>query len=283
MVYMREVLFSETHPEYSICMPIYNQEEIISRVLNGLVKCTHNTYEIIMIADCCSDGTVDAVNNWINNLTPPANLCRIVFHTSTTPLFETACDNICFKSSKGTYLLEIQADMEMTQDGYNTHLVKPFHMFSNVIAVGGRCGWSWTNTDCIGKTGTLLEQPLDSSIDTNTFYIAESTNRGPLLFDHTKLKEMGYLDEKNYFLGGDEHDVLARAFFEKGYICGYVPIEFNSDLRWGSTRKGRDAINSQVLARKRSAHDEFIFMKHYANKTPRRIQKVSMLAPDHAP
>jgi len=281
---MREVVFSETHPVYSICMPIYNQEEIISSVLNGIVKCTHDTYEIIIIADCCSDTTVSAVNNWINNLTPPTNLCGIIFYTSTTPLFETACDNICFKNSRGTYLLEIQADMVMTQDGYNTHLAKPFQMFSNVIAVGGRCGESWTNTDCIGKIGASISQPLDPSIDRNSFYICESVCRGPILFDKSKIKEMDYLDEKNYFLGGDEHDLIARAFFEKGYICGYVPIDFNSELRWGSTRKNRDPVNHNALEYNRSTKpDLFIFTKHYENKTPRRIQKVSMFTPDHTP
>jgi len=44
------------------------------------------------------------------------------------------------------------------------------------------------------------------------------------------------LDEENYFLDDSDHDLMARAFLEKGYLCGYVPIEFSAPLYVGSTR-----------------------------------------------
>ena len=45
------------------------------------------------------------------------------------------------------------------------------------------------------------------------------------------------MDEENYFLDNSDHDLMARAFLEKKYICGYVPIDFNAPLCDGSTRK----------------------------------------------
>ncbi len=44
------------------------------------------------------------------------------------------------------------------------------------------------------------------------------------------------MDEENYFLDDSDHDLMARAYLEKKYICGYVPIDFKAPLCDGSTR-----------------------------------------------
>jgi len=68
-------------------------------------------------------------------------------------------------------------------------------------------------------------------------YMYGTCNRGPLVLDRDKLKCMKYMDEQNYFLDGSDHDLFARAYSEKGWKCGYIPIEFKSPLVDGSTRK----------------------------------------------
>ena len=47
---------------------------------------------------------------------------------------------------------------------------------------------------------------------------------------------MNFLDEENYFIDDSDHDLMARAYLEKNYICGYVPIDFHAPLNSGSTR-----------------------------------------------
>ena len=85
-------------------------------------------------------------------------------------------------------------------------------------------------------------------MDRNTFYTYETCNRGPLLLDRQKVKELGYLDAEHFFQDNSEHDLMARAYLTKGYICGYVPLDFSSPLAQGSTRKKRDAKNETKLA-----------------------------------
>jgi len=63
---------------------------------------------------------------------------------------------------------------------------------------------------------------------------------GPLLLDRSKLEELNYLDEINYFLDDSDHDLMARAFLEKKYICGYVPIDFYAPLNLGSSRNNNN-------------------------------------------
>jgi len=56
------------------------------------------------------------------------------------------------------------------------------------------------------------------------------------LLHRGKLEELGFLNETDFFLDNSDHDLMARAFLEKQYMCGYVPIEFNSPIQDGSTR-----------------------------------------------
>jgi hypothetical protein len=239
-------------PFFSIVIPINNQENIIIKNLNSILdKTSEESYELIIIIDCCSDNTEKYIYNWVKNIEfqKYSLLTNILVLRSEIPLFETSADNLGFFCSNGKYCLEIQADMEMTDYGYNMKLLKPFLLDNKIIGISGRCCHSFIYNEetGVGKLGRYITKKLNElpSIDVNAYYIGETCNRGPLLLDNEKLKEMKYLDEVNYFLDNSDHDLFARAFVEKSWICGYVPIDFNSPLENGSTRKLRDNLNKK--------------------------------------
>jgi len=236
-------------PFFSIVIPIYNQEKIIKRNIESILKNTsEKSYELIIILDCCSDNSEEITKKFIQDTRFESYplLTKILVLKSEIPLFETGADNVGFYCSNGQYILEIQADMEMTEHGYNMRLLKPFILNKNIIGISGRCCHSFDQTQGVGKLGRDVTKTLSElNIDRNAYYIGETCNRGPLLLDHSKLKELNYLDEKNYFLDNSDHDLFARAYFLKQWECGYVPIDFNSPLENGSTRKQRDAINEK--------------------------------------
>ena len=234
---------------YSIVTPIYNQENIIEKNVKSYIDNTYDFFEIILIIDSCSDKTKYNLFHFINNYkNDNDNFIQIKILESDEPLFETKCDNIGFKLAEGDYILEIQADMEMTEKGYNKQLIKPFYILPNVIAVSGRCAHNLFQSGGIGKLGRNIEKNIkDLSVDRNIFYTFETCNRGPLLLHKEKVIELGYLDEINYFLDNSEHDLMARAYLQYGYICGYVPIDFYAPLKNGSTRKSKDKKNTMKL------------------------------------
>jgi hypothetical protein len=164
-----------------------------------------------------------------------------IFKNAEKPLFETKCDNIGFRNAVGKYCLEIQADMMMSEVGYNLQLVKPFLRVSNIIAVSGRYACCLFNhARGIGKPGRLIEKTVEElGINRSLFYVSDTCNRGPLLLDRAKLMELNYLNEDEYFLDNSDHDLMARAYLEKGYLCGYIPINFISPLSDGSTRNNK--------------------------------------------
>lgn len=235
---------------YSIVTPIYNQESIIVKNVKSFIEHTVDKFEIILILDFCFDKTEKNLIDFLDNYKcDNNNLIQIkIFKNVDKPLFETKCDNIGFKNSEGKYCLEIQADMEMTEYGYNLSLSRPFNQLNNVIAVSGRCAHSLFRVPfCgIGKLGENIEKSINElNIDRHKFYSMDTCNRGPLLLDRNKLQELEYLDEKNYFLDNSDHDLMIRAYLIKGYICGYVPIDFKAPLSDGSTRNNKKYNNQK--------------------------------------
>jgi len=244
-----DISFKNENPFFSIVTPIYNQENIIVQNLKSVLENTSEKYyEIIYILDCCSDNTEKNLIEFIKNMNSNYPLLiRILILKSNIPLFETSADNLGFICSNGEYILEIQADMRMTEHGFNMKLLKPFTLNDKIIGVSGRCCHSFDQREGVGKLGLDIIKPLSliNNIDTNSYYIAETCNRGPLLLNNSKLKELGYLDEANYFLDNSDHDLFARAFFFKKWLCCYAPIDFISPLENGSTRKPRDYKNQK--------------------------------------
>ena len=75
----------------------------------------------------------------------------------------------------------------------------------------------------------------------NKFYVAETCNRGPLLFVGRRLKALNYLDEDNFVLGDDDHDVMARA---------YDMVLNGTELGGGSIRIGNREMQMAILLQK---------------------------------
>jgi hypothetical protein len=257
-------------PEFSVVVPIHNQEKIIVTNLNSILHHMDGTFELILIIDASNDTTLETILEWIETVNC-SSLTKLIVILSVTPLFETAADNIGFRLASAPLIMEIQADMRMTEKGFNRILERPFKKYENVIGVSGRCSHNFIHTNGVGKIGVLVEKPYDPILSQNNFYIFGTCNRGPLLLQKSKLKEIGYLDQANYFLDNSEHDLFARAFVQKNWICGYVPIEFASPIADGSTRKPRDTLN-QMFYNEYKETKKGGFFKEYLHLAPQNNQ-----------
>ena len=90
-----------------------------------------------------------------------------------------------------------------------------------------------------GKLGQLIDSDLETPQSlSRLIWLGETVMRGPLLIDKDKYLELGGFDTDSFFLGYDEHDLFLRASLV-GYRCGYVPIDFLSPLKSGTSRARR--------------------------------------------
>ena len=253
-----DVLVDTTHrtdtPTFSIVMPIHNQGPIIYDVLAKIFIHTQGLYDLFLILDGCTDNSKDEVLRAIAT-PPPKGLCNSTVVASPTGIFETSCDNLGFVNARGKYIVEIQADMQIQTMGYNLLLAMPMEIYPDLIAVSGRCCHTLTLPhQGVGKLGARAEQPHNLPFDMyNQIYLSHTVNRGPLAIRRSMLHELGYLDEPNFVLGDDEHDLFHRAWIQKQWRTAFYPIEVYSPLTWGSTRKARPAHVQAYLNSRRQA------------------------------
>ena len=234
--------FSDDLPTFSVVMPIHNQGGVISRVLSSIIVNTIGMYEMILILDGCTDNTKQELIQWLNTVNRPQSLVKIYVHENPMGIFETSCDNQGFVLSRGEFIVEIQADMQVLSMGYNIILATPLVIFEDLIAISGRCCHGLnlnTPGNSAGKIGMTTEKPhvINSFECFNNVVLSHTVNRGPLVLRRSMVEELGYLDEEHYVLGNDEHDMFSRAWVEKQWRTGFVPVEVYSPQQWGSTRK----------------------------------------------
>jgi glycosyltransferase involved in cell wall biosynthesis len=252
--------------EYSVVMPVHDQEDIIVSNIKSIIANTVGTFELLMVFDGCTDATEYFALEYFRSRDwkLKANIKRICLIHQKTSIFETACDNMLFRLSNGKYIVEIQADMQVKTYGYNFILSKPMRVWTDVIAVSGKAAhrfFKWLNGNGVGRIYlNEINNPLKLTYDDmNTFFEWETVNRGPLLFDSQKLRDMGYLDEQNFVLGNDDHDLMARAWTEKQWRCGYMPVEVYMPMERGTMRKEMKKSDSMVLdIRKQRSNGGFL-------------------------
>jgi glycosyltransferase involved in cell wall biosynthesis len=97
---------------------------------------------------------------------------------------------------------------------------------------------SFINSSVAGLVDNLVEYKctLDDLLG-GQIWLSETVMRGPLLINRIKYYELGGLDERGFFLGHDDHDLSYRAWRDKKWRTGFVPVGFESPLKDGSTRK----------------------------------------------
>jgi hypothetical protein len=190
---------------------------------------------------------------------------------TTYPLFETRCDNLGFLLSRGDRVIEVQSDIQILTEGFDTLLATPMLADPAIFSVSGRAGhwfgrllpkeerrrrfpvrnllWSRLGFDRVGYlTNASLADAAHGSGDGDGYAQAETVVRGPLCIRRSDLLALGLLDERNFFLGYDEYDLQARGF-ARGLRCAYAPMRLHSPLALGSTRKERSGLNLEAYER----------------------------------
>ena len=257
--------YNNQAPKFSIIIPIHSQEGFTTKQIESILSNTLGHCEIITILDNCTDNSKEHLLSRIATGPMPENLSSITVFENQAGMFETSADNLGFTKARGEILIEIQADTEILTTGYNLNLAHPIKIYSDLIAVSGRCCHSVNKNSLafnVGKLGGKVEAPhetLHHYDNYNTIFLSHSINRGPLAIAKEKIAKLGYLDEFHYCLGEDDHDLFLRAWKEKNWRTGFMPIEFHSPLDRGSTRRPRTLASEFSLRQRKKRQAEGYF------------------------
>jgi glycosyltransferase involved in cell wall biosynthesis len=100
---------------------------------------------------------------------------------------------------------------------------------------------------CAGRLGQLIDFKIDFASFSRKLYIGQTIMRGPILFDRERYFEVGGLDKSRFFQGFDDHDFCARALL-RGFKVAYTPVDYESPLELGSTRRSRTLLTELLIA-----------------------------------
>lgn len=280
-----------TTPRVSFVIPVYNQQTRIGQCLDSIRSCATLPHDIVILLDGCTDGSESVVNAWITEARErPQLTSRITLTTTSQGLFETMTDSIGIALSSAPYIIEVQADMQIEQVGFDGLMTSALRTIPGLVMLSGRGGHALTApfpgqapnrfkatldkitrrlVDVITRvTGayrpTVLEYLLSGGIGRTGnrieaqvsrtrrthVYVAQSVMRGPLAFARDTWDAMGGFDTSRFFLGDDDHDFAYRAS-RRGWSVGYLPIAFSSPLDSGSTRAEKSPQEQREFARLR--------------------------------
>ncbi len=236
-----EMKKKKKEPIFTVIFNVWNADNHVVKHLESVIDTMLESWELIVVFDGCTDDSVPRTLHYLDSLVSPENLVRILAVSNRNALFETSANNIGMRaaSSRSKYYILMQDDMLMTQKGWNSLLVLPLRLSTRVISASGRCSHGFRNTTLPIRGRCRGAVPLNSSDHsaTCTFYVRDTSNRGPLVLDAEKTKTLGYFDEFHFHLGSDDHDLHARAYFQMGWVTGFVPIGGNSQAAPGGTRR----------------------------------------------
>ena len=133
-------LLAETEPVVAVVVPVHNQAEIIVANLDALLQSLTLPFEIVIVNDGSQDGTGRELNHWREKISqnPPTNVCSIEILETRYGKFETWCDQQAIERTHAPYIIEIQADMNIRDYGFDARLLKFLRSSADVIALSGR-------------------------------------------------------------------------------------------------------------------------------------------------
>ena len=160
------------------------------------------------------------------------------------------------------YYVLIQADMKIHEEAFNMRLTMPMEVFPDIMAVSARCTHAADAGRSVGRCGADVASRMDPvHIEQGRWvvHIRDTVNRGPLAVRADMLIDMGFLDEQNFYLGHDDHNLCFTAYLLHAWKCAYYPIDFHAPLEDGSTRStGANNVTEYLSMRKqRSNHTSF--------------------------
>lgn len=162
-----------------------------------------------------------------------------------TPVWEATANNIGMRVAhpSAQFLLLLQDDMLMQARGYNARLALPLRLWPDVFAASARCAHALYSAlpwglGKAGRCGKEITEPLHASADVRCrFHVRDSCNRGPLLLSHARARELGFFDEVHFHLDFSDHDLMARAYLQRRWVVGWMPLDFAAPLLLGATRR----------------------------------------------
>ena len=261
-----ELLYHSTlsgkQPTFTVVTPVFDHSSILQGHMKSVAGSASQPFDWIVIDDGSEDGTGETAKSFFESgqhgLASRATIIR-----NLVPIYETACDNVGFTLAETQVIIEIQADIQIREPAFDRLFLQALGTSPTPCAISGRCGHTFAflqrrrnpfrrlfgerRKESVGLCGRSIEAPERIDAIKGRTYRCETVNRGPWLVLKSDLERHGYLDERFFFLGNDDHDYHRRLFDAEGRRPLYVPMSLYSPLHHGAARRRRRGVNREVF------------------------------------
>jgi teichuronic acid biosynthesis glycosyltransferase TuaG len=138
----------ENQPLVSVIMPCYNMEKYISDAIMSVRQQTYPYWELLIVDDASTDGTVDIIKNHGQQ----DNRIHYVVKTKHSGIADSR--NQCIKMSQGQYLAFLDADDIWHPEKLETQLK---------FMTEKKVGFSYSTYDCIDEDGLPLNKTIKAA------------------------------------------------------------------------------------------------------------------------
>jgi hypothetical protein len=248
-------------PRFTVVMPTFNHESVIQDSIEATVSTASLPFDWIVVDDGSEDRTVERAKA-LFEARRSSLLVRATIIRNPVPVYETACDNLGFALADTQMIIEVQADIQIREPGFDALFLRALATSPKPSAISGRCGhtfrslrsgaglrslFSSQSNELVGLCGKAIETPEAVNPIKGRTYRCETVNRGPWVLLKSDLERHGSLDERYFFQGNDDHDYHRRVFEAEGRRPLYVPISLYAPLALGAVRRRRTGLNREVF------------------------------------
>ena len=228
----------------TIILTVHNKEKTIGKILEKLIKNTSiNTNKLIIILDGCTDKTAKVIKQFfIFNI----NMIDVEI-IITDDIWETKANNIGLKKVQTKFATIVQDDMLILEDNWDKKLLENFNKYQ-IFAASGRSAhnfsfnennfkivdvfgreYPFSSSNIFGKiVGKLIAicKPYWVFKFFDFFALRLVVNRGPLVLQMSKLKQLNFFDEEFAPFELDDVDLCCRAYKKFGLYSIANPIYY---------------------------------------------------------
>jgi hypothetical protein len=270
-----EGVFMKNNSYYIIT--IHNKEDLIEKVLNGIVD-SHsydfNVPIIVCVVDGCTDNTENIILNFKKNSVHPESI-HLVYENDVHEVLSLNSGLNFIKNNLSPnaedLIFCIQDDVVLDEKDINLKFNKLFSTYPNLGYISMRIGIRGlaSNGQNDIYEGQLMEnecgawnqinQTGHENILNGTFVPCEIAVRSPTCVLWARYEELGFFDENLAPAGYDCHDMSVRMNIA-GYQNGLYALNFISDINWGTMRSLNETTRNlhQIYSKNRA----YLAQKH---------------------
>ncbi len=238
------------HPIVSVVIPTYNRKDIISRAINSVLNQTYENYEIIIIDDGSTDGTIEYIKNHFNSK---------IKCISQKNKGASAARNRGISEANGKYIAFLDSDDEWVE----SKLKDQFAFLDKNPEIALLCGRTY-RSDNVKRVNSSLSKSIVGNLF-NTLFMHSFVSTPTVIAKKEVLDAVGGFDTS--YKSAEDFDLWLK--ITKNYKCAFLP-----DLV-AIVNRGKDNLSTDKITL--HLHALTILENHYdKNRIPRNVYKKAM-------